>query len=97
LDAISNANQLVDACLAGEPFAWQRLVDEYAPAVIQAIQELGESTGRQFSPADINRLTRDVFEQMRQDDFGLLRTYDPRATFETFVVVITRRIIHAAA
>ncbi len=93
MDAISNADQLVQACLRRDAFAWQKLIDEYAPIVIQAVRQLGESTGRSFEQPEIEQLTRDVFEQLRADDYALLQQFDPRGSLETFVVVVTRRVV----
>jgi RNA polymerase sigma-70 factor (ECF subfamily) len=96
LDVISNADQLVDACLRDQPFAWQKLVDEYAAVVVLAVRQLGDSTGRAFVQSDIDRLTREVFEQIRANHYALLATFDRSASLETFMVVVARRVVQAS-
>ncbi len=95
MDAISNADQLVRACLRHDPFAWQKLVDEYAPVVVLAVRQLGESTGRSFDQQEIDRLTGEVFKQLRVNDYALLREFELRSSLETFVVVVTRRVVQS--
>ena len=92
MDAISNADQLVQACLRHDAFAWQKLVDEYAPVVVLAIGQLAESTGRTVDQAARDELTRNVFEQLRDNDYALLRQFDRSSSLETFMVVLTRRL-----
>lgn len=92
MKAMTGADQLVQACLRGDAFAWQRLVDEFAPVVVQAIVELGSSTGRQPGSAEIEQLTRTLFRNLRVDDFSLLREYRNTASFRTFLVGVTRRL-----
>ena len=96
VDAITNADLLVQSCLRLDAFAWQKLVDDYAPVVVLAIQEIAASTGRQIDQTEIDRLTREVFQQLRENDFAVLQEYDRRASLETFLVVVTRRIVQAS-
>lgn len=88
--------ELVNACLESRPFAWQALVDQCAPAVLEAIQSLGKSTGRKWKDEDVASFSAKVFESLRADNYGLLRTFDATMNADTFLTVVVRRAVATA-
>ena len=92
MDTNPDANQLVQACLNHRQFAWQQFVDRFLPIILTTVQELDRKTSRGWQETEQHDLARMVFRQLRQDDYRLLREYDPAQDFETWLIVITRRL-----
>ncbi len=94
---LSDSVELVQACVDERPFAWQRFVDQNLGTVIQVIDQINDSTSLKLSRSDRESAARLVFETMRADDCALLRRYREYANFETFLVLMTRRIMKKSA
>ena len=86
--------ELLQSCIDGRPFAWQRFVDQYLGTVIQVIDQIAETTSLKLSKSDRESSAKLVFETLRADDCDLLRRYREYANFETFLVLVTRRVIN---
>jgi DNA-directed RNA polymerase specialized sigma24 family protein len=75
----------LDALCQGDKPAWDSFVRRFAGLV--------HSAARQMAPAgaDLDDLAHRVFLRLREDNFQLLRTYDPaRATLPIWLVINTR-------
>lgn len=85
--------EILQSCVEGHPFAWQRLVDQYLGTIIQVIDQIAESTSLKLSKSERELTAKMVFEALRADDFELIRRYREYANFETFLILVTRRVI----
>ncbi len=92
----TNTPALIKACIESRPFAWQAFVDQCAHAVLESIRSFGKSTGRQWGDEEVAGYSRKVFENLRADDYAMLRGFDPSMNAETFLTVAVRRAVLAA-
>ncbi len=92
MDVKSDNQKLIQSCLEEQPFAWQHFVDRFLPVVVKTIQQMETQASRNWQPSDQQRLAIGVFDRLKTDQFQLLRERDDRLDFETWMVVITRRI-----
>ncbi len=90
---MTDENRLVQSCLQQRPFAWQQFVDAFLPVVLQTIQEIAVQTSQQWPESQHEQFSRQVFRQLRDDDFQLLRDWDSELDFTTYLVIATRRIV----
>ncbi len=92
LDALPDESLLVQACLQQRPFAWQAFADRFLPTVLKTIHEIDIQASRGWPETRHHELARSVFWRLKQDDFQLLREWDDHTDFETWLVVVTRRV-----
>ena len=92
LDAHTEETDLVQACLKARPFAWQRFVDHYLPLVLQTVHEVDVQASRGWSEKQHEQLTQDVFQHLRKDNYQLLRQWDGKSDFSTWLIIAIRRI-----
>ena len=95
MDAKAEDSVLIQSCLSQRPFAWQKFVDRYLPAVLQAIQEIDTQSSRGWSEAEHNEYARLVFQRVKEAECKLLGEWDSATDFETWLVVVVRRIVLA--
>ena len=93
LDSKADESLLIHACLQQRPFAWQSFADRFLPTVLKTIQEIDVQTVRGWPESQHHELARTIFWRLKQDDFQLLREWDNATDFETWLVVLTRRIV----
>jgi RNA polymerase sigma-70 factor (ECF subfamily) len=84
---------LIQAALRGEPFAWEKLVDELLPTVMGIVDRIATSRGAHLDAAQRDELVAAVFQALADDAMAALRHYDGRSTLETFVTVVARRVV----
>ena len=76
----------IRSLIDGERGAWQGFLKRYAPVIYGAIQKRLVPAGRAAEAEDV---AQDVFVRICNNDFRLLRTYDPqKARFTTWLTVI---------
>lgn len=78
----------------GEPGAWRRFVDRFAPTVRALARRYLRLHGQIPDSAELDDVTQDVFLAVTRRDFRLLKNYDPTYTFKTYLGVITRTEVH---
>ncbi len=86
--------ELVERCIQGEPGAWRRFVDRFAPTVRALARRYLRLHGQMPDSAELDDVTQDVFLAVTRRDFRLLKNYDPTYTFKTYLGVITRTEVH---
>jgi RNA polymerase sigma-70 factor (ECF subfamily) len=80
--------RLVERLVGGDASAWSELVDHFGPVIYGAIGKTMRRYGR--DGADASDIAQDVFVRLCQDDFRLLRQYDPtRASLSTWLTVVS--------
>ncbi|MEX0791653.1 MAG: hypothetical protein WD045_00850 [Pirellulaceae bacterium] len=88
-------DQILDDCLKRRPEAWNRFVDRSIPIVLRVIDQCHESQGEPQDHSRRPELARHVFSELMAEDFGLIRAFRRRCSWETYLTVITRRIVLA--
>jgi RNA polymerase sigma-70 factor (ECF subfamily) len=79
--------RLVRRLIGGEASAWSELVEQFGPVVYGAIGKTLRRYNR--DGADAGDIAQDVFVRLCQEDYRLLRQYDPaRAALSTWLTVI---------
>ena len=80
-------------CFNGDSDAWNQFVDAYAPVIYTTVRQTILRHCLYHSDADIHDTTQDVFVKLLDNNFRVLRTYDPgRADLERWLAVIARRV-----
>lgn len=76
----------IRSLIEGARGAWQGFLKRYAPVIYAAIQKRLVPAGRAAEAEDV---AQDVFVRLCNNDYRLLRTYDPgKARFTTWLTVI---------
>lgn len=86
---------LARACLEGRPFAWQALVDECAPTVVELIGELDRLTGTDRTSGELEEMAARVFEALRANNHAAMREITPETNGRIFLGIIVRRVLLA--
>ncbi len=84
---------LLDRCLKRKPRAWEDFVDRFMGLVLHVIKHTAQARGIRLSPQDRDDLCAEVFLQIIQDDFALLRRFRGQASLATYLTVVARRIV----
>lgn len=86
------AQRLIDDCVDGNPLAWQQFVDRFLPLVLLTVKQLDEQADRNWEvPAQHERAIQ-VFEYLKSEDFKPLTDRDQNLNFETWLILVTRRL-----
>ena len=84
-------NKILSKCLQGQKWAWDAFVEEYAPVIFAAVQRILRSHGLSGQEQTVEDISQDVFLRLINNDFHLLRSYDPaRASLATWLTIVTR-------
>jgi len=84
--------ELVRRCIAREPGAWRDFVDRFAATARIVARRYLKLHGRAHE--EVDDTVQDVFVAITRRDFRLLKNYDPRYTFKTYLGVITRTEVY---
>ena len=79
---------LIQAVLRNERGAWDRFVRRFSDLVYSYCSSI-------FSSPDLDAEYLAVFRQLQADDFALLRAYDGRAQFDTYLNLRLRELVTA--
>ncbi len=84
-------DKILTNCLQGQKWAWDAFVQRYAPVIIAAIRRILSARGQSANQQIAEDISQDVFVRLINNDFRLLRTYDPsRASLPTWLTIIAR-------
>ena len=79
------------ACLRGEKRAWDAFVAQVAPIILAAVRRTLISHSHRADKGLAEDIAQDVFVRLVEDDFRLLRRYDPaRASLSTWLTLVAR-------
>lgn len=84
---------LLERCLKRKPRAWEDFVDRFLGLVLHVIKHTAQARGIRLSPQDRDDLCAEVFLQILQDDFAILRHFRGQASLATYLTVVARRIV----
>ena len=84
--------QLLDRCLRKEPGAWNDFVDRYMGLIYHVIHHVSHSRTIELSEADIEDIASEIFLEIVEDDYGVLRRFKGGSSLPTYLTVVARRI-----
>jgi RNA polymerase sigma-70 factor (ECF subfamily) len=84
--------RLVDACLAGEPGAWDAFVDRFAGLFAYVADRSARSRRTPLPAADRDDLVAEILLECLRNDAAALRSFAGRSSLPTYLTVIARRV-----
>ena len=84
--------QLLDACLAAAPGAWDEFVRRYGGLFAYVADRTASQRGISLAAADRDDIVADVLVTCLADDAAVLRSFAGRASLATYLTVIARRV-----
>ncbi len=85
--------ELVRACLAAAPGAWDALVGRYAGLLAHVVDRTAAQRRRPLASADRDDLIAEVLVELLKNDAAALRGFAGRATLAAYLTVIARRVV----
>lgn len=90
---VAPMNVDLNACIRGSKSAWDQFVESCSGLIYSAVKRA--YCNRPVDQQDIDDRIQDVFVQLVQNDFKLLRTFDPkRASLSTYLTIIARSVVY---
>ena len=81
---------LLQDCLAGAPFGWQKLCDRFLPDVSLVIRQTANIHGVK-SDEELESLALSFFHFLARNDLDVLRRFQEQSSLSTYLAVICRR------
>lgn len=84
-------NELIAACLAEEPAAWESFMTQYR----RLIRSTSAQLRRRYEVASIDTddLEHHIYQKLLEDDRRRIRAWQGRARFSTYLVQVTRNLV----
>lgn len=83
---------LVTACLAGAPGAWDAFLARFAGLLAHVVTRTAARRGLALSPHDRDDLVAETILACLRDNAAVLRRFAGRASLPTYLTVIARRV-----
>lgn len=83
---------LVQACLAREPGAWDGFVDRFAGLFFWIVDRTAAQRQLPVSAADRDDLVAEILLECLRDDAAVLRGFAGRSSLPTYLTVVARRV-----
>lgn len=83
--------KLIDRCLQHEPGAWIDFVDRYMGLIYHVIQHVAHARSIVLSSADIEDICAEIFLQIVDDDYRVLRKFKGQSSLPTYLTIVARR------
>ena len=84
--------QLLDRCLRKEPGAWNDFVDRYMGLIYHVIHHVSHARSIALSSADIEDIAAEIFLEIVDNDYDVLRRFKGGSSLPTYLTVVARRI-----
>src|SRR3954463_11597775 len=84
--------QLLDRCLRKEPGAWNDFVDRYMGLIYHVIHHVSHARSVVLSTADIEDIAAEIFLEIVDADYEVLRRFRGASSLPTYLTVVARRI-----
>ncbi|MCA1686423.1 MAG: sigma-70 family RNA polymerase sigma factor, partial [Planctomycetia bacterium] len=84
--------QLLDRCLRKEPGAWNDFVDRYMGLTYHVIHHVSHARSIALSAPDIEDIAAEIFLEIVDDDYNVLRRFKGESSLPTYLTVVARRI-----
>lgn len=83
---------LLARCLAGTEGAWESFVDRYLPLISHVVASASRSRLGGLPGEVRDDLIAEIFLELVEDDFAVLRRFRGQSSLGTYLVVVSRRI-----
>jgi RNA polymerase sigma-70 factor, ECF subfamily len=84
--------QLIERCLRKEPGAWNDFVDRYMGLIYHVIHHVSHARSLVLSAADVEDIAAEIFLEIVDDEYGVLRRFKGSSSLPTYLTVVARRI-----
>jgi RNA polymerase sigma-70 factor (ECF subfamily) len=84
--------QLLDRCLGHQPKAWNDFVDRYMGLIYHVIHHVAHARSVPLSDADVEDVAADIFLEIVDDDYKVLRQFKGNSSLPTYLTVVARRV-----
>lgn len=84
--------ELVAACIAGAPGAWDEFVDRFGGLLFHVADRTARQRGTTLGAADRDDAVAAVLLELLRGDAAALRAFAGRSSLATYLTVITRRV-----
>lgn len=84
--------QLLERCLRHDAGAWNDFVDRYMGLIYHVIHHVSHARSVVLKPDDVEDLAAEIFLEIVDDDYRLLRNFRREAALPTYLAVVARRI-----
>jgi RNA polymerase sigma-70 factor, ECF subfamily len=84
--------QLIDRCLRKDPGAWNDFVDRYMGLIYHVIHHVSHARSVVLSTPDIEDIAAEIFLEIVDDDYAVLKRFKGASSLPTYLTVISRRI-----
>jgi len=90
--------ELIRACIRRQEGAWEKFIDQYSALVYHVIWKAlrSETPGAGSSRVEVEDICSEVFSQVVANNFKLLRSFQWRCKFSTWLGIITYRTTRQA-
>jgi RNA polymerase sigma-70 factor (ECF subfamily) len=78
--------------LRKEPGAWNDFVDRYMGLIYHVIHHVSHARSIVLTAADIEDIAAEIFLELVDDDYGVLRRFKGTSALPTYLTVVARRI-----
>lgn len=83
---------LIQRCLARDVGAWNDFVDRYSGLIYRVIHFTAHLRSVDLDPNDVEDIAAEIMLKIVANNYALLRQYQARSSFNTYLTVIARRI-----
>ena len=83
---------LLNRCLHQQPRSWEDFVDRFLGLVIHVIEHTALARSVRLSSQDEEDLAAEIFLNLVQNDFAILRRFRGESSLGTYLTVVARRI-----
>lgn len=84
---------LLDRCLQGAPRAWGDFVDRFLGLMLHVANHTASGRGIKLDAADRDDLVADIFLQLLNNNFVVLRRFRRQCSLATYLAVVARRVV----
>ncbi|HEU0068147.1 MAG TPA: sigma-70 family RNA polymerase sigma factor [Nitrospiraceae bacterium] len=84
---------LLQRCLVRGPRAWEDFVDRFLGLVVHVINHTAQCRSIRLAAQDREDLVAEVFLQIVNSDFAILRRFRGESSLATYLTVVARRVV----
>jgi RNA polymerase sigma-70 factor (ECF subfamily) len=84
--------RVLEQCLQRRSGAWQDFVDRFIGLFVHVIQHTAHARSVPLNPADIEDFCADIFVEILNNDFAVLRNFRGKCSLATYLTVVARRV-----
>ncbi len=85
--------ELIQQCLAQHPQAWKNFVDRFLGLVVHVIRHTALTRSFRLTAQDSEDLAAEMFLEIVENDYGILRRFKGECSLATYLTVIARRVV----